>query len=162
MNTSLKALAVFITLAGSAWAEDLQDLPDDTLLGEVVTATENGEEERLLDLMREVQARGLLMFPKPQTCTFSYPETDFFGNEIFRGAVRWGFGTDLRELAMSQGFCGCIYDLGSLDAFTTERVDKPAHALTAADFNTMRRYRNADWNTIDQRYATFREESCGA
>ena len=92
MNTSLKALAVFIALAGSAWAEDLQDLPDDTLLGEVVTATENGEEERLLDLMREVQARGLLMFPKPQTCTFSYPDTEFFGNEIFRGAVRWGFG----------------------------------------------------------------------
>ena len=88
MNTSLKALAVFIALAGSAWAEDLQDLPDDTLLGEVVTATENGEEERLLDLMREVQARGLLMFPKPQTCTFNYPDTEFFGNEIFRGAVR--------------------------------------------------------------------------
>ena len=161
MNTSLKALAVFIALAGSAWAEDLQDLPDDTLLGEVVTATENGEEERLLDLMREVQARGLLMFPKPQTCNFSYPDTEFFGNEIFRGAVRWGFGTDLRELAMSQGFCGCIYDLGSLDDYTQARVGKTPEELTAADFNALRRYRSGEWVDIDQRHAAFRKESCG-
>lgn len=161
MNTSLKALAVFIAVAGSAWAEDLQDLPDDTLLGEVVTATENGEEERLLDLMREVQARGLLMFPKPQTCTFSYPDTEFFGNEIFRGAVRWGFGTDLRELAMSQGFCGCIYDLGSLDAFTQERIGKTPNNLTAGDFGALRRYRSGEWVKIDQLYTAFRKESCG-
>jgi hypothetical protein len=161
LNTSLKALAVFIALAGSAWAEDLQDLPDDTLLGEVVTATENGEEERLLNLMREVQARGLLMFPKPQTCTFSYPDTEFFGNEIFRGAVRWGFGTDLRELAMSQGFCGCIYDLGSLDAFTNELVSKSAKALTTVDFNALRRYRSDEWVEIDQLHTAFRKESCG-
>ena len=162
MNTSLKALAVFIALAGSAWAEDLQDLPDDTLLGEVVTATENGEEERLLDLMREVQARGLLMFPKPQTCTFSYPDTEFFANEIFRGAVRWGFGTDLQDRAMAQGFCGCIYDLGSLDAFTNELVGKPARALTAADFHALRRFRSDEWVEIDQRHTAFRTEICGA
>lgn len=161
MNTSLKAVAVFIVLAGSAWAEDLQDLPDDTLLGEVVTATETGEEERLLNLMREVQARGLLMFPKPQTCTFSYPDTEFFGNEIFRGAVRWGFGTDLSELAMAQGFCGCIYDLWGLDDYTQARAGKTPEELTAADFNALRRYRSGEWVEIDRRHAAFRKESCG-
>lgn len=162
MNTLLKALAVFITLAGSAWAEDLQDLPDDTLLGEVVTATENGEEERLFDLMREVQARGLLMFPKPKTCTFSYPDTEFFGNEIFRGAVRWGFGTDLRELAMSQGFCGCIYELGSLDAFTQERIGKPAQDAITSDFSVFRKYRRSDWSDVNERYQNFQLERCGS
>jgi hypothetical protein len=161
LNTSLTALAVFVALAGNAWAEGPQDLPDDTLLGEVVIATETGEEDRLLKLMREVQARGLLMFPKPQACSLTYPDTEFFSNEIFRGAVRWGFGTDLRELAISQGFCGCIYDLGSLDDYTQARVGKTPEELTAADFNALRRYRSGEWVDIDQRHAAFRKESCG-
>ncbi len=162
MNTSLKALAVFITLAGSAWAEGQQDLPDETLLGEVVIATEMWEKERLLKLMREVQARGLLMFPKPKACTFSYPDTEFFGNEIFRGAVRWGFGTDLRELAMSQGFCGCIYDLGSLDAFTQERIGKAAQGAIISDFSVFRKYRRSDWSDVNERYQIFQLERCGS
>lgn len=161
MKTSLTALAVFITLAGSAWADGLQDLTDDRLLGEVVSATESGEKHQLMELMRDVQARGLLMFPKPQACTFTFPDTEFFGNEIFRGAVRWGFGTDLSELAMSQGFCGCIYDLGSLDHYTQARVGKTPEDLTAADFNALRRYRSGEWVEIDRRHAAFRKESCG-
>jgi hypothetical protein len=161
LNTSLKAVAVFIVLAGSAWAEGPQVLPDDALLGEVIIATENGEEERLLKLMREVQARGLLMFPKLQACTFRYPDTEFFRNEIFRGTVRWGFGTDLSELAMSQGFCGCIYDLGSLDAFTQERVGKAAQDATTRDFSVFRKYRRGDWSEVNERYQAFQSERCG-
>ncbi|MBC7180245.1 MAG: hypothetical protein H5U14_09165 [Roseovarius sp.] len=161
MYTSFKALVVFIALASSVWAEDLPDLPDDALLGKVVIATENGEKEQLLNLMREVQARGLLMFPKPQACTFSYPDTEFFNNEIFRGAVRWGFGTDLQERAVAQGFCGCIYDLGSLNAFTQERIGKTPEDLTAEDFSALRRYRSDEWVEIDQLHTAFRKESCG-
>lgn len=162
MKTSFTALAVFVTLAGSAWAEGLQDLPDDRLLGEVVTATESGEKDQLMELMREAQARGLLMFPKPQACTFTFPDTEFFGNEIFRGAVRWGFGTDLSELAMSQGFCGCIYDLGSLDAFTQERVGKAAQDATTSDFSVFRKYRRSDWSEVNERYQAFQSEQCGS
>ena len=162
MKTSLTALAVFVTLAGSAWAEGLQDLTDDRLLGEVVTATESGEKDQLMELMREVQARGLLMFPKPQACMLTFPDTEFFGNEIFRGAVRWGFGTDLSELAMSQGFCGCIYDLGSLDAFTQERVGKAAQDATTSDFSVFRKYRRSDWSEVNERYQAFQSEQCGS
>ncbi len=162
MKTSLTALAVFITLAGSAWADGLQDLTDDRLLGEVVSATESGEKDQLMELMREVQARGLLMFPKPQACMFTFPDTEFFGNEIFRGTVRWGFGTDLRDLAMSEGFCGCIYDLGSLDAFTQERVGKAAQDATTRDFSVFRKYRRSDWSEVNERYQAFQSEQCGS
>ena len=161
MKTSLTALTFVLCLAGASLAQDISDLPDDQLLGAVVTATETEDKERLMELMREVRARGLLMFSEPQVCEFAYPDTEFFRNEIFRGAVRWAYGTDLREQAMTEGYCGCIYELGSLDAFTEARVGKRAVDVASDDLGDFRSYRRSEWNDANERYQAFQTEHCG-
>jgi hypothetical protein len=63
---------------------------------------------------------------------------------------------------MSQGFCGCIYDLESLDAFTQERIGKAAQDAITSDFSVFRKYRRSDWSDVNERYQIFQLERCGS
>ncbi|MEQ8922658.1 MAG: hypothetical protein RLP08_18190 [Marinovum algicola] len=162
MKTPLTTLTLVLGMATTALAQDIPDLPDDQLLDAIVTATDARDKDRLLEQMLEVQARELLMFKaEDAVCEFTYPDTEFFRNEIFRGTVHWAYATDQSEAAMQSGNCSCIYSTSSFRAFLQETVGKGPSELTSADYNLLRRYRRDEWHDMLDRYDEFRSANCG-
>ena len=147
--------------AGSASAQAPAELSDAALLERVAEVTEAGDAAELLAAMREVRARGLLMFEGPPRCEAPVPDTAFWDNEFFRGAAEKAFLVEAREAAMAAGFCGCIWEARPFAAFFEEVTGRPPAELTEADYRTVRSYRRADWRSIEASYAAFRAERCG-
>jgi hypothetical protein len=157
----LLAAAVLTALAGAAWAQPVAELTDEALLARAAEATEAEDADALLDAMREVRARGLLMFAGPPRCEAPAPDTPFWENEFFAGAAEKAFLVEAREAAIAAGACGCVYEALSFAGFFEEAFGKGPADLTETDYARVRSYRRADWSAVEEQYRAFREERCG-
>ena len=149
-------------LATQAFAQDASDLRDDQLLGEVAVATEMQDADRLLALMTEARARGLLMFAADgPICEPTIPETSPLASLISRGSAQWAYITRSRMMAMEAGDCGCPFSLLSFDDFALELTGSGAADLTPDDLSVLQAFRTVNEKVVDQEWRDFRQNSCG-
>lgn len=125
MKTPLTTLTLVFGMATTALAQDITDLPDDQLLGSVVSATNARDKDRLLELMLEVQARELLMFKADDAvCDADVPKTGVLENMLAYGNARQAYIVAARQAALDLGDCGCPFGLLSFDAFVRAEADQ--------------------------------------
>ena len=155
----VSALAIFAT---PIMAQEAATLRDDQLLGAVARATETQDADRLLEVMIEVRARGLLMFTaESQACEPVIPETGPLASLISRGSAQWAYITRSRMIAMDAGDCGCPYSLLSFDDFTLEFTGSVAAELTPDDLSVLQAFRSNNESAVEQEWRDFRQNSCG-
>ena len=143
-------------------AEDLPTLRDDQLLDGIVAATEGADATGLLALMQEARRRGLLMFPDGEVCEADIPETGVLSSEINRGVVSWAYHMLLWEMAMTQGHCGCVYDLLTFEQFAIDLTGHAGADLTPAEVDAFRQFWLDQRREIEPAYAVFTAEFCAS
>lgn len=162
MKTPLTTLTLVLGLASTTLAQDIPDLPDDQLLGAVVTATDARDEDRLLELMLEVQARELLMFKADDAvCDADVPKTGVLDNMLAYGNARQAYIVAARQAALDLGDCGCPFGLLSFGAFVRDEVGVEARDLEQGHLKKLRAFRREHQSSVDEAYRAFRTESCG-
>ena len=143
-------------------AQSINDLRDDQLLNQVVTATVARDADALLAIMIEVESRNLLMFAvNKQKCDAIVPETGLLDNMMSRGTARSAYIVRARQAAMAEGSCSCIFSSISFDAFTQELVGKTAPNLTGADLQQMLSFRRKFEHSVRTEYLNHRRNICG-
>ena len=161
---TLKALSIFgvlAVLATQAVAQDVTSLRDDQLIGAVAQATKAREADRLLSLMTEVRARGLLMFRAAgQACEAMIPETALLTSLITRGTVQWAYITQARKTAMERGDCGCPFSLLAFDDFTRTMTGSVGADLTRDDLAILQEFRARNEKSVDETWQDFRHNNC--
>ena len=162
MRKTLSIFAAVAVFATGTLAQDAESLRDDQLLGAVAKATEAREADRLLSLMTEVRARGLLMFRADgETCEPVIPETDLLTSLISRGTAQWAYITQARMTAMERGECGCPFSMLTFDAFAREMTGSAGSDLTRGDLVALQEFRTQNEKSVDDAWRDFRRNSCG-
>lgn len=162
MIRTLLLVSALAMVATPIMAQDAASLRDDQLLDAVAAATETQDADRLLALMIEVRARGLLMFTAEEpVCEPIIPETGRLASLISRGSAQWAYITKARLTAMEAGDCGCPFSLLSFDDFALELTGSVAVDLTADDLSVLQAFRTANESAVDQEWRDFRLNSCG-
>jgi hypothetical protein len=156
-----QTIAAIILFTGPVLSQPIEQLRDDRLLEQVVSATSDGDANELLNLMREVRARGLLMFPDIDICHSQVPDTGILSSKITRGGVNWAYHMRVWSLAIEQNQCGCPYNLLSPDAFALELTDHAMTDLSTADAGVLRSYWIQNRDIVEPAYQTFQLEVCG-
>ena len=162
MMRALLLVSALAIVATPILAQDAATLRDDQLLGEVAAATETQEADRLLGLMIEVRARGLLMFRTDgQTCEPVIPETGLLATMTPRGTAQWAYITQSWMTAMEAGNCGCPFALLYFDDFTRDLTRAVAPDLTSADLATLQNFRTQNEGIVTEQWRAFRQTVCG-
>ena len=159
---TLAIFAALAVLATRTLAQDAASLRDDQLLGAVAEATEAQQADRLLSLMTEVRARGLLMFKADgPSCEPVIPETGLLATMIPRGTARWAYITQARITAMSKGACNCPFSLLSFDRFTRDLAGAVAPDLTRQDLAALQEFRAENEGPTETAWRDYRQNVCG-
>lgn len=156
------ALVAGLALPTALLAEDLPALRDDQLLDGIVAATEGADASGLLALMQEARRRGLLMFAEGNICEAGIPETGVLASQINRGVVTWAYHMLLWDMAMTQGHCGCVYDLLTFEQFAIDLTGHTGADLTLADVDVFRQFWQDQRREIEPAYAVFTAEFCAS
>ena len=140
----------------------MTSLRDDQLIGAVAEATEAREADRLLLLMTEIRARGLLMFEvEGQVCEPVIPESGLLATLTPHGTAQWAYITRVRMMAMELRDCGCLYSLQSFDEFTRDMTGSRAPDLTRSDLATLQEFRAKNQSPVDDAWRDYRKTVCG-
>ena len=159
---TLAIFAALAVLATRTLAQDAPSLRDDQLLGAVAEATEAQQADRLLSLMTEVRARGLLMFKADgPSCEPVIPETGLLATLTPRGSAQWAYITRVRMVAMERKECGCPFSLLSFDDFTREATGSVAPDLTRDDLSVLQAFRTRNERTVGEEWNKYRQTVCG-
>ena len=159
---TLAIFAALAVLATQTLAQDAPSLRDDQLLGAIAEATEAQQADRLLSLMTEVRARGLLMFKADDlSCEPVIPETGLLASLIARGTAQWAYITRVRMTAIDRGDCGCPYSLLAFDDFSREMTGSVAAGLTKADLAVLQKFRSQNESSTNETWRAFRQKTCG-
>jgi hypothetical protein len=162
MMRTLLLVSALAAVATPILAQDAATLHDVQLLGAVAAATETRDADRLLELMIEVRARGLLMFAADgQTCEPVIPKTGLLATLTPRGTAQWAYVTQSRMTAMEAGNCGCPFALLSFDDFTRDLTGAVAPDLTQGDLATLQGFRVQNDAPVAEKWRAFRHYVCG-
>ena len=158
----LSLVTALMVLAAPILAQDAATLRDDQLLGAVAAATQTQDADRLLELMNEARARGLLMFTaEGPACEPVIPRTGLLATLTPRGTAQWAYITRARMTAMETGTCGCPFALLSFDDFTRNLTGTVAPDMTSADLATLQDFRSESEASVTEQWRAFRQNICG-
>lgn len=158
--TAFTAAALFVSTPATSYGQSSSDMRDDQLLGAIVQATEESEAADLLGFMQEASRRGLLMFEGERICESGVPETGLMDNQFKRGRVNWAYHMRVWEMAMEDGFCGCVYELQSFPQFQRELVGHDGE-ITESDVDVFNAFWRERKQVIEPAYRAFKDERCG-
>lgn len=162
MIRTLLLVSALAIVATPIMAQESASLRDDQLLGAVAAATETQDADRLLELMNEARARGLLMFTaEGPACEPVIPKTGLLATLTPRGTAQWAYITRARMTAMEAGTCGCPFALLSFDDFTRDLTGAVAPDMTSADLATLQDFRAENEASVTEQWRAFRQNVCG-
>ena len=159
---TLILVSALAAVATPILAQEAASLRDDQLLAAVAAATETQDADRLLELMIEVRARGLLMFTADgQTCEPVIPKMGLLATLTPRGTAQWAYITQSRMTGMEAGDCGCPFALLSFDDFTRDLTGAVAPDLTQGDIAALQDFRAENEAPVTEQWRVFRQNVCG-
>jgi hypothetical protein len=131
----IAAVVALVCLANFAAAEDLASLSDVQLAERTREAVWAQDPEAALDLLTEMQRRGIGIFAGLQSgnCDEVIVLPDGITDWRFKGAARQAYITAAKTKALEAGTCGCLFDGFSLDNFTSGVLSKSAADLINDD-----------------------------
>ncbi len=162
----MKMLAVvaMTLMAVPASAQEASDLSDTGVLDALQEAIDASDEARVLELMQEAESRGLTIEARGGAPRCEQPVVPKVG--ALEHPFRWGMakqahGIRLRQLAMEQGYCGCLSKLMDFAEFTQERTGKAPETLTEGDLTAIREWYHGIRGEIREPYIAYRNRQCG-
>lgn len=148
------ALAALVCLASFAAAEDLTSFSDAQLAERTREAVVAQDAEAALDLLTEMQRRGIGIFAgfKSGTCDEVIDLPEGISDWRFKGAARQAYITAAKSKALEAGTCGCLFDGFSFDMFTSEMLGKPGADLVNDDRAELESYLTQHQRETEARY----------
>ena len=150
----IAAVAVLVCLANFAAAEDLASLSDVQLAEGAREAVVAQDAEAALDLLTEMQRRGVGIFAGQgagkceEVVDLPSGITDWKFHAVARQAyIRTAMS---RQLAVKS--CGCMFEGFSFDDFVSDVLGKPAADLTDEDSAALKDIRDQDRRETEAQY----------
>jgi hypothetical protein len=160
----LSAVTAFtFSLAGFAAAEDLSTLSDLDLLAKTQEAVALQDAELVLDLMTEMQGRGVGLFAGTGkgVCEEVIVLPGGITDWRFKGAARQAYITAAKERQFSMGDCGCLFGEYTFEEFTIDVLGKSSSDLNDTDRAALETYLSAEQRDVESQYRNH-EKSCRA
>ena len=156
-------VAALILLPGFALAEDLAAASDLDLIEQTREAVEQRDATRALDLLTEMQRRGIGVFAGVEkvTCEEVIPLPDAITDWRFKGAARQAYITAAKEIRLEDGRCGCLFADYPFAKFTDDIIGKEPNDLVNEDRAGLDSYLAARQRETEERFRAF-ESLCRA
>ena len=148
------AVVALVCRANFAAAEDLASLSDVQLAERTREAVGAQDAEAALDLLTEMQRRGIGIFAgvNRATCNEVIDLPAGITDWRFKGAARQAYITAAKRKSLEAGTCGCLFDGFSFDMFTSEILGKPGAELVNDDRAELEGYLTQHQRETDVRY----------
>jgi hypothetical protein len=160
----LSAVTAFtFSLAGFAAAEDLSTLSDLDLLAKTREAVALQDAELVLDLMTEMEGRGVGLFAGSDrpVCEEVIVLPDRITDWRLKGAARQAYITAAKGRQLSMGNCGCLFGEFTFEEFSIEVLGKSSADLNDTDRAALETYLSAEQRDVERQYRQH-EKSCRA
>ena len=147
----------------SVLADDFGQLSADGLTEETISAVEEGDAERVLDLLTEMRLRGMHFFenaPDPMCDREVSRSLPFTENIINWGLLNTSYGQFAGMVAMEAGTCACPRSLLDVSEFTNGLLGKDAEDVSEEDRQMLVDFTNGPGAEATALYRTFRREQC--
>lgn len=148
------AFTTLVCLGTVASAEVFTSLSDVQLAERTREAVVAQDEEVALDLLTEMQRRGIGIFAaadKP-SCEEAIDLPERITDWRFKGAARQAYITAAKTKALEEGKCGCLFGEFSFDRFTSEVLGKSASDLVNDDRGVIEAYLTQHQRETEARY----------
>ena len=157
------SVAALLLLPGLALAEDLAAASDLDLIEQTREAVEQQDAARALDLLTEMQLRGIGVFAGTEKAScrevIALPAT--ISDWKFSAVARQAYFRVAMSRRLEEGSCACLFEDFSFDAFVREALGKPATDLTDADRPVLEDIRDDSRRETEARFRDL-EQSCRA
>jgi hypothetical protein len=155
--------AVTVSLSGLAAAEDLSTLSDLDLLAKTREAVALQDADLVLELMTEMQGRGVGLFAGSEraVCEEVIVLPDGVTDWRFKGAARQAYITAAKERQFSMGDCGCMFGEYTFEEFTIDVLGKSSSDLNDTDRAALETYLSAEQRDVESQHRNH-EKSCRA
>jgi hypothetical protein len=162
-RTSVFAMfaAVTFSLSGFASAQELSTLSDLDLLAKTREAVALQDAELVLDLMTEMEGRGVGLFARSEraVCEEVIVLPDGITDWKFHSVARQAYIRVAMSRRLETSTCGCLFADFSFDEFVWAVLGKRAADLTDADRDTLATVRDKDRRTTEAQFRDL-EQSC--
>lgn len=157
------SVAVLLLLPGLALAEDLAASSDLDLIEQTREAVEEQDATRALDLLIEMQRRGIGVFAGTEkaTCEEVIPLPDAITDWRFKGAARQAYITAAKETRLEDGRCGCLFADYPFAKFTDDVLGKEPNDLVNEDRAGLDAFLALRQRETEERFRAF-ESLCRA
>lgn len=157
------SVAALLLLAGLALAEDLAAASDLDLIEQTREAVEERDATRTLDLLTEMQRRGIGVFAGVEkvTCEEVIPLPDAITDWRFKGAARQAYITAAKEIRLEDGRCGCLFADYPFAKFTDDILGKEPNDLVNEDRAGLDAFLASRQRETEERFRAF-ESLCRA
>jgi len=157
------SVAALLLVPGDALADDSVTASDLELIEQTREAVEERDATRALDLLTEMQRRGIWIFAGAEkaTCEEDISLPDTITDWKFRAVARQAYFRVAMSRHLEEGSCACLFEDFSFDVFVREALGKPATELTAADRPVLEDIRDDNRRETEARFRDL-EQSCRA
>jgi hypothetical protein len=157
------SIATLLILPGLALSEDLSAASDLDLIEQTREAVEEQDATRALDLLTEMQRRGIGVFAGTEkgTCEEVIPLPDAITDWRFKGAARQAYITAAKETRLEDGRCGCLFADYPFAKFTGDVLGKEPNDLVNEDRAWLDAFLASRQRETEERFRTF-ESLCRA
>ena len=148
------AVVALVCIANFAAAEDLASFSDVQLIEETRKAVVAQDAEAALELLTEMQRRGIGIFAGVKTgnCNEVIDLPDGITDWRFKGIARQAYITAAKTKALEEGKCGCLFGEFSFDRFTSEVLGKSTSDLVNDDRGEIEAYLTQHHRETEARY----------
>lgn len=160
----LAAMAVvFLSVPELTRAQDLTTVSDLELLAKTREAVEVQDADGALQLLTEMQRRGVGIFAGQgaRKCEEVIDLPEGITDWRFKGAARQTYITAAKERRLAENSCACLFDDYGFDAFTAEHLDKAPADLVDADRASLEAFLTDHQRDTEAAYRAL-EHSCRA
>ena len=157
------SVAAILLLPGLALAEGLAAASDLDLIEQTRQAVEPRDTTRALDLLTEMQRRGIGVFAGTEkaACEEVIPLPDAITDWRFNGAARQAYITAAKETRLEDGRCGCLFADYPFAKFTDDILGKEPNDLVNEDRTGLDAFLAARQRETEERFRAF-ESLCRA
>jgi hypothetical protein len=157
------SIAALLLLPDLALADDLAGASDLDLIEQTREAVEEQDATRALDLLTEMQRRGIGVFAGVEkvTCEEVIPLPDAITDWRFKGAARQAYITAAKELRLEDGRCGCLFADYPFAKFTGDILGKEPSDLVNEDRAGLDAFLALRQRETEERFRAF-ESLCRA
>jgi hypothetical protein len=154
---------VVLSVPGLIRAEDLTTVSDLDLLAKTREAVEAQDADGSLQLLTEMQRRGVGIFARQGAgrCEEVIDLPEGIADWRFKGAARQAYITAAKEHRLAEKSCACLFDGYGFDAFTAEHLDKAPADLVDADRAALEAFLTEHQRDTETAYRAL-EHSCRA